>query len=67
MILLDLTSESTLLIGLQRSDKRYTYLHWKISEGLFQMSSYHTMIANNYKNISGIGPTMLVEWSDDLH
>lgn len=67
MILLDITSfdEHSPLIGLQRKNRKYTYLNWDEADGLFKMSEYHVMIADNYPGIEGIGPTCLVEWSDE--
>ena len=64
MILFDKTGENVQYIGMQKFNKRYSYLHWRREDGLFKGSSFHTMIAGNYKNISGIGPTILVDWGE---
>lgn len=65
MILLDHTTTEGPIIGFQRSDKRYTYLHWKPRDGLYSGADFHCMIADTYTNIDGIGPTLLVEWSEE--
>lgn len=62
MIMFGYTKPEGLLIGLQRSDKKYTYLHWSEEDGLFMLSWFHSMIVGCYEDTSGIGPTMLVEW-----
>lgn len=62
MIMFDYTKPIEPLIGLQCSDKKYTCLRWREEAGLFRMSECHSMIVGNYRGISGIGPTMLVEW-----
>lgn len=67
MILLDQSSIEGVLIGIQKSDKTYTYLHWSRKDSLFKGQCYHAMLAGNYKDIEGIGPTILVSWPPESY
>lgn len=65
MILLDQSVAEVVLIGMQKSNRTYTFLHWNRKRGLFKGVNFHTMLAEHYKDIEGIGPTLLVEWNKE--
>lgn len=48
-------------IAFQRRTKKYFFLHWPVEEGMSEIN--HNLSYFDYKPI---GPTMLVEWNDDL-
>ena len=62
MILMDQTNDE-LMIGIQRANNDYLYLSWGGWKN-YKLQSYHTQIPDNYEGISGIGPTILVEWEE---
>lgn len=51
-------------IGFQKDNKSYTFLHWLDHKSLtsrFKLLKYGSVL----KEYEAIGPTCLVEWSDD--
>ena len=52
-------------VGIQRSNRDYTYLHWKDQGATdkFKYLDYNTLL--DPRRYKPIGPTLLVEWGDE--
>lgn len=53
------------IVGIQRFNRDYTCLHWRDqgSTGKFKYLDYSTLL--DPRRYKPIGPTLLVEWTDD--
>lgn len=51
------------LIGVQKKNLSYTYLHWDGSFNKYRLQEFG--MALSYYEYEPIGPTLLVEWGDE--